>query len=93
MITSCPTNLGTGMRASVHILLPKLIKTMGFQKIDELARSMECQARGSTGEHSEVIDRIDVSNWRRLGFPEHQLVQDMIRCVNRLAEMEDACKA
>ena len=28
------------------------------------------QARGSSGEHSEVIDRIDISNWRRIGFPE-----------------------
>ena len=92
MVTCCPTNLGTGMRGSVHILVPKLIKSMGFDKIDELARTMNCQARGSTGEHSEVIDRIDVSNWRRLGFPEHELVQDMIKCANKLAEMEDECE-
>ncbi|XP_057303025.1 arginine kinase-like isoform X2 [Hydractinia symbiolongicarpus] len=91
MVTCCPTNLGTGMRGSVHILVPKLIKSMGFEKIDELARTMNCQARGSTGEHSEVIDRIDVSNWRRLGFPEYVLVQDMITFANKLAEMEDSC--
>lgn len=92
MVTCCPTNLGTGMRGSVHILVPKLIKSIGFEKIDELARTMNCQARGSTGEHSEVIDRIDVSNWRRLGFPEHELVQDMIKFANKLAEMEDECE-
>lgn len=92
MITCCPTNIGTGMRGSVHILVPKLIKKIGFEKIDEIARTMNCQARGSTGEHSEVVDRIDISNWRRLGFPEYELVQDMINCVNKLSKMEDECE-
>jgi len=92
MITCCPTNIGTGMRGSVHILVPKLIKSIGFEKIDEIARGMNCQARGSSGEHSEVVDRIDISNWRRLGFPEYELVTDMINCVNKLAKMEDEVK-
>ncbi len=48
-ITCCPSNLGTGMRASVHILVPKLIGKIGFNAIDEIARTMNCQARGSTG--------------------------------------------
>jgi protein-arginine kinase len=69
MIACCPSNLGTCMRGSVHILLPKLIAKIGFNEIDKIARTMGCQARGSSGEHSEVIDRIDISNWRRLGFP------------------------
>lgn len=90
MITCCPSNLGTCMRGSVHILVPKLIATIGFEAIDKIARGMNCQARGSTGEHSEVIDRIDISNWRRLGFTEYSLVQDMIRCANELSKMEDA---
>lgn len=89
MITCCPTNLGTGMRGSVHIIIPKLIKKIGFEGIDKVARSMNCQARGSTGEHSEVIDRVDISNWRRLGYPEYNLVEDMIKCVNVISQMED----
>lgn len=90
LITCCPSNLGTGMRGSVHILVPKLIASIGFAKLDEIARTMNCQVRGSSGEHSEVVDRIDISNWRRLGFKECDLIQDMIRCVNKLAAMEDA---
>jgi len=74
MITCCPSNLGTCMRGSVHILVPKLIKKIGFDEIDKFARNLNCQARGSTGEHSEVVDRIDISNWRRLGFSEASLV-------------------
>ena len=88
-LTCCPSNIGTGMRGSVHILVPKLIKTIGFDAIDKMARERNCQARGSSGEHSEVVDRIDVSNWRRIGFPEWQLVDDMIACANFLAAEED----
>ena len=88
-VTCCPSNIGTGMRGSVHIMVPKLIKAIGFDEIDRLCRARNCQARGSTGEHSEVVDRIDVSNWRRIGLPEYELVEDMIKCANFLAEEED----
>ena len=88
-VTCCPSNIGTGMRGSVHILVPKLIATIGFDAIDKLCRARNCQARGSSGEHSAVVDRIDVSNWRRIGFPEYELVNDMITCANFLAEEED----
>jgi protein-arginine kinase len=88
-VTCCPSNIGTGMRGSVHILVPKLIEAIGFEEIDRLCRERNCQARGSSGEHSEVVDRIDVSNWRRIGFPEYELVEDMINCANFLAMEED----
>ena len=91
-VTCCPSNIGTGMRGSVHVLVPKLIAAWGFDKIDTEARQRNCQARGSSGEHSEVVDRIDVSNWRRIGLPEYELVMDMINCVNWLVEQEDAQK-
>ena len=77
------------MRGSVHILVPKLIASIGFDAIDKICRERNCQARGSSGEHSEVVDRIDVSNWRRIGFPEYELVHDMSKCANFLAEEED----
>jgi protein-arginine kinase len=91
-VTCCPSNIGTGMRGSVHILVPKLIKKIGFDAIDKLARERNCQARGSSGEHSEVVDRIDVSNWRRIGYPEYELVTDMIKFANFLADLEDKCE-
>ena len=91
-VTCCPSNIGTGMRGSVHIMVPKLIEALGFEEIDRLCRERNCQARGSSGEHSEVLDRIDVSNWRRIGLPEYELIEDMIRCVNFLANEEDKIK-
>ncbi len=88
-ITCCPSNLGTAMRASVHILLPKLIAKLGLEGIDQIARRNHCQARGSSGEHSEVIDKIDISNLRRLGYKEYELIEDMINCVNKLVILEE----
>lgn len=88
-VTCCPSNIGTGMRGSVHIMVPKLIEAIGFEEIDRLCRQRNCQARGTTGEHSKVVDRIDVSNWRRIGLPEYELVEDMISCANFLADEED----
>lgn len=69
-ISCCPSNLGGGLRASVHLRIPRLIEKYGFEKLDEMARKRHCQLRGSSGEHSEVVDRVDISNWRRLGFTE-----------------------
>ncbi len=75
-ITSCPTNLGTAMRASVHIALPKLAKDMeAFKAITD---KYHLQIRGIHGEHSESEGGVyDISNRRRLGITEVEAVQDM----------------
>ncbi len=86
-ITSCPTNLGTGLRASVHIKLPKL----GVKKdeFEEIAAKYHVQIRGIHGEHSESADHIyDISNKRRLGRSEVQLVQDMYDGVKAMIKRE-----
>ena len=89
-ITSCPTNLGTAMRASVHIKLPKLMaKDEEFKRI---AKENEVQIRGIHGEHSDTSSGVfDISNLRRLGRTEKQLVQDMINGVRALIDAEKAC--
>ncbi len=86
-ITSCPTNLGTALRASVHIYLPNLgQKKDEFQKI---ADKYYVQIRGAHGEHTETNDHIyDISNKRRLGRSEVQLVQDMYDGVKAMIEKE-----
>lgn len=86
-ITSCPTNLGTALRASVHIKLPKLMKNK--EKFEQIANQYNVQIRGIHGEHTETDDGIfDISNKRRLGFSEAALVQDMINGVKALIEAE-----
>lgn len=51
-ITTCPSNCGTGLRASVMLKLPKLYKKMGVHALEDMCDSMGLQARGSRGEHS-----------------------------------------
>ncbi len=86
-ITSCPTNLGTALRASVHIHLPHLGEQKdAFQKI---ADKYFVQIRGAHGEHTETNDHIyDISNKRRLGRSEAQLVQEMYDGVKAMIEGE-----
>lgn len=88
-ITSCPTNLGTAMRASVHISLPKLQKDK--KTFNEVADKYEVQIRGIHGEHTETDDGVfDISNRRRLGKSEKELVQDMVNGVHALMDAENA---
>ena len=86
-ITSCPTNLGTALRASVHIQLPKLAKD--WARFESIANKYNVQIRGSKGEHSDTSDGIfDISNRRRLGRSEKDLVQDMYDGVKAMIEAE-----
>ena len=85
--TSCPSNLGTALRASVHIRLPKLSKHM--EMFEEIANKYNVQIRGIHGEHSETVDSVyDISNKRRLGLSEVSLVQDMYDGVKALIAKE-----
>ena len=86
-ITSCPTNLGTGLRASVHIRLPKLGQRK--EEFDAIASKYYVQIRGIHGEHTETADHVyDVSNLRRLGRSEVELVQDMYDGVKAMIKRE-----
>jgi creatine kinase len=89
-VTCCPTNLGTGCRASVMMDLPHLVKKLSLHGIDEICAKNKCQARGSTGEFSAVTQgsKCDISNRYRLGYSEAELVEQMIATANLLAEKE-----
>ncbi len=87
-ITSCPTNLGTAMRASVHIKLPKLSQNM--ELFNTITTEHHLQIRGIHGEHSESEAGIfDISNRRRLGVTEVECVQDMHDGVAALIAAEE----
>ena len=82
-ISNCPTNLGTGLRASVHIHLPKLMKNPDLHQ--SIADKYHVQIRGIHGEHTETDDGVfDISNLRRLGRSEVDLVQDMYNGVKAM---------
>lgn len=86
-LTFCPTNLGTTIRASVHIKLPKLAADR--KKLEEVASRYNLQVRGTSGEHTESIGGIyDISNKRRLGLTEYQAVREMQDGILELIKIE-----
>ena len=90
-ITSCPTNLGTAMRASVHIKLPKLAEDM--ERFQAICDKHHLQIRGIHGEHSQSEGGVyDISNKRRLGVTEVECVQDMYDGVKELISVESSIK-
>merc|ERR1712079_654638 len=85
-IHSCPTNLGTGMRASVHVDLPGWTKH-GVDKLQARCEELHLQPRGTRGESGgQTGHTYAISNKHRLGYSEVELVQKMIDGVNKLWE-------
>merc|ERR1712112_590237 len=93
-IHACPTNLGTGMRASVHIDLPGWTK-LGPKVLAARCEELHLQPRGTRGESGgQTGITYDISNKHRLGYSELQLVQKMIDGVNMLYKEDVAlCQA
>ncbi|KAH0620338.1 hypothetical protein JD844_020639 [Phrynosoma platyrhinos] len=85
-ILTCPSNLGTGLRAGVHIKLPNLGK---HEKFGEILKRLRLQKRGTGGVDTAAVGGVfDVSNADRLGFSEVELVQMVVDGVKLLIEME-----
>jgi creatine kinase len=85
-ILTCPSNLGTGLRAGVHVKLPKL---SAHPKWKSILNALRLQSRGTGGvDTASTGGTWDISNSDRLGKSEVQLVQLMFDGVNKLIEME-----
>ena len=78
-LTSCPTNVGTGLRASVMLHLPALGMVPGeLDKVIRSAQSTGLAVRGIYGEGSRAVgDLYQISNQVTLGRSEEQLVEDL----------------
>ncbi|XP_025412471.1 arginine kinase [Sipha flava] len=88
-LTFCPTNLGTTIRASVHIQLPKLAADKS--KLEEVAGKYNLQVRGTRGEHTDAEGGVyDISNKRRMGLTEYQAVKEMNDGIKELIKIEES---
>lgn len=97
---TCPSNLGTGLRASVMVKLDcfnRLLESGSHEDkelLEQVCSKFDLQPRGSAGEHSAAVGaKFDVSNKQRLGFSEVQLVQKMIDGVSKVIELEELLAA
>merc|ERR1711970_1370421 len=88
-LTFCPTNLGTTVRASVHIKVPKLAKD--YSKLEAVAAKYSLQVRGTAGEHTESVGGVyDIPNKRRMGLTEFQAVKEMNDGILEIIKAEKA---
>ena len=91
-ILSCPSNCGTGLRASMMIKIPLATKEPNFK---DWCAERKLQARGSGGFASQAADDgiRDVSNVDRMGKDEVTLVNEMIQGIVDLIAWEKALEA
>ena len=86
-VLTCPSNLGTGLRAGVHVKIPNLGKDE--KRLDGILEKLHLQKRGTGGVDTASVGGIyDISNSDRLGFSEVQLVQNVVNGVKLLVAME-----
>ncbi|WP_174615371.1 protein arginine kinase [Virgibacillus ihumii] len=88
-LTSCPTNVGTGMRASVMMHLPALALTRQINQMIPAINQLGLVVRGIYGEGSEAVGNIfQISNQITLGKSEEDIVEDLQSVVHQLIEHE-----
>ena len=95
VITTCPTNMGTGKRQSILGQFPNITKRGTDEKaLKELAKSFGLQARGMGGEHSAMDENgtADISPSARFGVTEAFVAQKLFEGLKKLyaVELENA---
>jgi protein arginine kinase len=88
-LTSCPTNVGSGLRASVFMHLPGLVLTKEIGKVLQGLGQVGLTFRGLYGEGSEVVGNFfQVSNQTTLGKTEEDLVDHLDKIVRQVIQYE-----
>lgn len=88
-LTSCPTNVGTGLRASVMMHLPGLVLSQQINRIIPAINQLGLVVRGIYGEGSEALGNIfQISNQITLGKSEEDIVEDLKSVVGQLISQE-----
>ncbi len=88
-LTACPTNTGTGMRASMLVHLPALVLTGEINKVLHGISQMGLAVRGFYGEGSEVMGNLfQISNRTALGSSETDIIQSLEKVVRQVLDYE-----
>lgn len=92
-LTSCPTNTGTGLRASVLVHLPGLVLTKEISKVLHALGQVGLTFRGLYGEGSEVVGNFfQISNQTTLGKSEDDLLGHLDEVVRRVIRHEQEAR-
>ncbi len=88
-LTACPTNTGTGLRASMLVHLPALFLTRQINKVVHGISQMGLAVRGFYGEGSDVMGNLfQVSNRTALGTSEIDIVESLEKVVIQVLDYE-----
>jgi len=93
-LTSCPTNVGTGLRASVLVHLPALVLTQEIGKVLQGISQVGLTFRGLYGEGSEVVGNFfQISNQTTLGKTEEDLIDHLQKIVQQVVQYEQQARS
>ncbi len=89
-LTSCPTNLGTGLRASVLLHLPGLVYTRNIGNISNISQQLGLSVRAIYGEDDKEWQGniFQISNQLTLGFSEEEIIGNLKSAVKEIASNE-----
>ena len=88
-LTNCPTDAGTGMRASVMLHLPALTQTGNIRKILDIINNFGMNIRGIYGEGSRFQgDLYQISNKQSLGISEKDIIKNLELITEKIIEQE-----
>jgi len=92
-LTACPTNAGTGMRASVLIHLPGLVLTRDIDRIINRITNSGLVVRGFYGEGTDVLGNLfQISNQYTLGISEEEIIRQITQVTEEISDEEAAAR-
>jgi len=92
-LTACPTNVGTGMRASCMLHLPSLVMTKQINRVLHAITRLGLTARGFYGEGTEAAGNFfQLSNQVTLGVSEEEILDNLERLIRQVVEQEEAAR-
>jgi protein arginine kinase len=93
-LTACPTNLGTGLRASAMLHLPGLVMQEYMEKVVRMVNQLGMAVRGNLGEGSEATGSFfQISNQQTLGESEETILKRLISILHAVIEQEENARA
>ena len=88
-LTTCPTNVGTGMKVSVMVHLPALTITGNINKVLQIVNSFGMNIRGLYGEGTQSLGNIyQISNNQSVGLTEDEIVKNLNIITSKIIEQE-----
>ncbi len=88
-LTVCPTNVGTGLRASVMLHLPALVMTRQIEKVFQAVSKINLAVRGLYGEGTQALgDFYQISNQTTLGRSEREIVENISSVIPEIIRYE-----